>query len=230
MTSARIESPCINALRHDVAEGNTAAIDDFWTLILKDGTPLIEDCDDEAYRLVTFAWQGGEQTQNVVLISEIVYGWWWNDFAESKLFQLGDSDLWYRTYRVRADARFLYRLAPNHSLLHPLEVVDWDAYRAPQQPGSPTLSTLGALSTRPATRWPVATRTSGRSWRCHLHLLNRTFSPDQVSPAVNSHFSDSTATFSPKTGGSGSTRRPDTPRIAHPPTPCSSSMAGTIRR
>ena len=83
--------------------------------------------------LVTFVWRAADPT-NVVLISQLVNGWWWNNFADSRLTRLLDTNLYYRTYRVRGDTRFLYRLAPNHSLIHPLDVVDWDAYRAPMQP------------------------------------------------------------------------------------------------
>lgn len=129
-----IDSPRMSALRHDVAMGDKSALDAFWTDVLRRGAPLIEAGDDESDRLVTFVWRGDAQTHNVVLISEIVQGWWWNGFADSKLFRLEDTDLWHRTYRVRADARFVYRLVPNHSLLHPEDVVDWAAYRAPQQP------------------------------------------------------------------------------------------------
>lgn len=130
--SEKFSSPRIAALQHDLDGGNSAALARFWANLVQSGAPLIEEADDDAERLVTFVWRG--DARNVVLISEVVNGWWWNGFADSRLFRLERTDLWYRTHRVRADARFLYRLAPNHSLLHPLEVVDESAYRGLQRP------------------------------------------------------------------------------------------------
>jgi hypothetical protein len=129
------KSPRLMALQHELVAGNRAALEDFWRETTEQGTPLIEFLsDDKEHMLVTFVWRAAADTTNVVLISELVNGWWWNNFADSTLTRLLDTNLYYRTYRVRGDTRFLYRLAPNHSLIHPVDVVDWDAYRAPMQP------------------------------------------------------------------------------------------------
>jgi Domain of unknown function (DUF3327) len=127
--------PPPQALQHALVAGNRAALEGFWRETMEQGTPLIEPLsDDKEHILVTFVWRATADTTNVVLISELVNGWWWNNFADSTLTRLLDTNLYYRTYRVRSNTRFLYRLAPNHSLIHPLDVVDWDAYRAPMQP------------------------------------------------------------------------------------------------
>src|SRR5438067_1389783 len=129
------KSPRLMALQHELVAGNTAALEGFRRETTEQGAPLIEPLsDDKKHMLVTFVWRTAADTTNVVLISELVNGWWWNNFADSRLTRLLYTNLYYRTYRVRGDTRFLYRLAPNHSLIHPLDVVDWDAYRAPMQP------------------------------------------------------------------------------------------------
>src|SRR5262249_22864768 len=43
------------------------------------------------------------------------------------------SDVFYKTHRVRNDARFTYRLSPNDSLTPYHQVVDWDERRATWQ-------------------------------------------------------------------------------------------------
>jgi len=78
-------SPRIYALRRDLERGNAAALDEFWTNLTQSGTPLIEECDDDAYHLVTFVWHGDSQTRNVVLISD-VFG---NALAQSGAFWNG---------------------------------------------------------------------------------------------------------------------------------------------
>jgi Domain of unknown function (DUF3327) len=113
------------ALQHELVAGNRAALEGFWRETTEQGTPLIEPLSDaKEHMLVTFVWRAAADTTNVVLISELVNGWWWNNFADSRLTRLLETNLYYRTYRIRGDTRFLYRLAPNHSLIHPVDVVD----------------------------------------------------------------------------------------------------------
>jgi hypothetical protein len=127
-------SPRIADLLTELTPGSSQAIAEFWKDVALLGTPLIEpDGEDDTSRLVTFVWQADDDLSNVVLISEHLNGWWWNGFASSKLDRMHGTNLWFRTYRIRADARFVYRIAPNHSLIHPDFVDDWPAYRAPQR-------------------------------------------------------------------------------------------------
>jgi enterochelin esterase-like enzyme len=65
-----------------------------------------------------------------VFYSELLRGMWWNGWADALLTPVSGTDLFYRTYRVRADMRFVYWLAPNLPLHHIREVTDWDAYQA----------------------------------------------------------------------------------------------------
>jgi enterochelin esterase family protein len=109
-----------------MAAGEALALDQFWTIVAHEGTPLIEPIPTAPDQiLVTFLWKAAEPIDQVVLISPLGNGWWWKHFSESKLLRLGQTDLYYRTYQVRSDARFLYQLAPNDPLIHPADVIDW---------------------------------------------------------------------------------------------------------
>jgi enterochelin esterase family protein len=124
-------SPRLIALQRTLEAGNTAALDTFWDDIARTGTPLIEpfpDRDDMA--LVTILWRADQATTNVVFYSELLRGMWWNRWEDALLFRLPQTDLFYRTYRVRTDTRFVYWIAPNHPLHHIKDVQDWESYQA----------------------------------------------------------------------------------------------------
>jgi enterochelin esterase-like enzyme len=124
-------SPRISALQRAIEAGDTAALDTFWDDIARTGTPLIEplpDRDDVA--LVTILWRADEATTHVVFYCELLRGMWWNRWDDALLFRLEQTNLFYRTYRIRTDTRFVYWIAPNHPLHHIKDVQDWDSYQA----------------------------------------------------------------------------------------------------
>ena len=110
----------MNALRAAIESNNQSAsnqsvIGAFWQEIQKSGTPLIErpatdDDKEQKEMLVTFLWKGTAATKNVLIV--------WFPFtmqtpADYRLEQIPNSDIWYRTLKVDARKRFIYRLAPN---------------------------------------------------------------------------------------------------------------------
>ncbi|MES2609321.1 MAG: alpha/beta hydrolase-fold protein [Pseudomonadota bacterium] len=100
-----IESPRIRALQQALAAGGST--DAFWVEVQGRGTPLVEaDAEppkDGTVR-VTFLWRGAQRNA-------------WLFGAPSgnhdPLARLGDSDVWYRSYRVPAGTRLGYKLAPD---------------------------------------------------------------------------------------------------------------------
>lgn len=100
-----IESPRIRALQQSLAAGGTT--DAFWAEVRERGTPLVEadaePAKDGTVR-VTFVWRGAQRNA-------------WLFGAPSgnheQLTRLGDSDVWYRSYRVPAGTRLGYKLAPD---------------------------------------------------------------------------------------------------------------------
>lgn len=126
-----VVSPRILALKQELGAGNMEALDMFWRGITEEGTPLIEPIpNDDDYTFVTFLWRADESVEHVVFYSELLRGMWWNKWADALLIRLLQTNLFYRTYKVRTDFRFVYWLSPNHPLIHPKEVKDWDQYMA----------------------------------------------------------------------------------------------------
>lgn len=124
-----ITSPRLSALKQEVEAGNRAALESFWQVVTKQGAPLIEPFKgDDRHVLLTFLWRAKEETRNVVVVGGVAG----HDFSENQMTRLLDTDLWYRTYKVRKDARFTYNLSPNDSLV-PFEKIDLRDQKAEMQ-------------------------------------------------------------------------------------------------
>ncbi|MGE8364021.1 enterochelin esterase domain-containing protein [Cupriavidus sp.] len=106
------ESPRLRALAGTLADGGGSAA--FWEEMRRQGTPLVEPlgapgahraengAGDEV--LVTFLWRGASHGVRL-------FGSPAGDHDE--LARLGDSDVWYRSYRLPASTRLSYQLAPD---------------------------------------------------------------------------------------------------------------------
>lgn len=118
-------SHSIGLLRQRIAGGDKAAVQRFWAAVARKGAPLIEPVPgDPNFSLVTFLWHGNDQTRNVVLFDGVA------DFdAKSRLTRVDGTDVWYKTYRVRNDARFAYNISPNDPLTSINDIKSDDAMK-----------------------------------------------------------------------------------------------------
>ncbi len=107
-------SPRISRLRTDIESGNVSAVEEFWAQMRKNGTPLVEAVPgDDRHSLVTFLWSGSARTRNVAIINGINGA----EPARNQMIHLVGTDVWYKTYEIRNDARFTYALSPDDTLL-----------------------------------------------------------------------------------------------------------------
>jgi enterochelin esterase family protein len=105
-------SPRIAALRGQIESGKTGAVDQFWNEVNRNGAPLIEAIPgDPTDSFVTFVWHGDSETRNVVIFDGVA-----GFDANDRMARLGTTDVWFKTYKVRNDARFAYNLSPNDTL------------------------------------------------------------------------------------------------------------------
>ena len=124
-------SPRLIALQQELVSGNVKALEAFLGKVAEDGTPLIEPIPgDDDHALVTFLWRADETVRHVVFYSELLRGMWWDRWSDALLHRMLETNLFHRTYRVRTDLRFVYWLSPDHPLIHPRDVKDWDQYMA----------------------------------------------------------------------------------------------------
>lgn len=107
-------SPALAALQKELKAENRSALEDFWQEVTKKGAPLVEPVPGESeYVWLTFLWQDKGNTENVVIWSDLGD---WGNLDSLRMIRLSGTNVWYKTYRVRNDARFAYRLTVNDSL------------------------------------------------------------------------------------------------------------------
>jgi len=113
VNDVNFESEKINKLKRSILEGNEKAIDEFWKEIKENNTPIIEeikgDTDDV---LITFLYEGDKDVENVVVLDGCVG----LDYEKNKMDRILDTDIWYKTFKVRNDLRFRYFLTVNDPL------------------------------------------------------------------------------------------------------------------
>ena len=99
-------SPVLQRLQRDLEAGSRDVENAFWARLETRGTPLIEaDPKVPGHMFVTFIWKGRAQTRKVLVDSDLTF------YDEFELSRMPHSHLWYRTFRVRDDARFAYTVA-----------------------------------------------------------------------------------------------------------------------
>lgn len=115
------DSPAIVRLRHQLKTAHAAGVQQFWESVQRTGAPLIESVPGEkSYSFVTFVWRGNAETRNVVIFDGVA-----GFDAKDRMQLIDGTDVWYKTYRVRNDARFAYNFSPNDSL-EPFDKVKGD--------------------------------------------------------------------------------------------------------
>ena len=98
-----LESPRLQALSDTLTAGGST--DSFWQELAIQGSPLVEPL-SSTHSLVTFVWRGKQDTHGVRL-----FGGPSSD--HDPLQRMGQSDVWWISFKVPVSARFSYRLAPN---------------------------------------------------------------------------------------------------------------------
>lgn len=111
-------SPRIAQLERALRSGDKRSLQRFWTEVQEQGSPLIEPIPSDAdHYLVTFLWRARAPLRNVLLISGLSNESYGRDvLRQNILIRITGTDVWYRSYRVRSDARFTYRFSVNDSL------------------------------------------------------------------------------------------------------------------
>ena len=122
MASNELISPRLEMLRQALEGGQAGALEQFWQEIEQQGEPLFEPmAGDDENMLATFLWRAEQETANVIIFSKLFMEGL-ADRENGKMERLLDTNLWYRTTKVRRDARLTYSFTPNDSLLPPAQM------------------------------------------------------------------------------------------------------------
>lgn len=114
----KVSSKIISDLKDKIEKGDSKALDEFWSDINKKGTPLIEKIDgDDKNNIVTFIYRGDKDTKNIIILPEVGgYSAENAGYLENKMEKLPGTDLWYRSFKIRNDIRFVYYFSVNDAL------------------------------------------------------------------------------------------------------------------
>lgn len=110
--SQPLDSPRLLALKNDLKSGRSDALGEFWQEIARRGAPLVEAIKgDDRNLLVTFLWRDKAEQKFVAVFP----------FARVNplphlMARLEGTDVWYKSYRLRRDARFEYQITASDTL------------------------------------------------------------------------------------------------------------------
>jgi enterochelin esterase family protein len=108
----RPESPRLSALKSALESGRGEALGEFWREVAGAGAPLVEPIQgDDQNLLVTFLWRDRAPEKFVAVFPFARVNPLPHLFA-----RMEGTDLWYRSYRLRRDARFEYLVSAEDSL------------------------------------------------------------------------------------------------------------------
>jgi enterochelin esterase-like enzyme len=128
---ARPESPRLERLLAAAEKGDGKAIASFWSEVGHDGAPLVEAGAGTGDRLVTFLYRSKPEAHVVVMAD-------FDDYVpHMTMRRLEGTDVWYRSFHLPADARFLYELSVNDPA-YPF--TDSDSTRFPMKTGPDPLN------------------------------------------------------------------------------------------
>ncbi|MFN8203946.1 MAG: enterochelin esterase [Solirubrobacteraceae bacterium] len=105
-----VDSPALAQLRVALQRGEVQALRRFWAQVAAAGTPLVEPAEGRpGHRVVTFLWRGGDELRAVVLLANKLTDP--SVWPQSTMERLAGTDVWHRSYLLRADWRATYQIA-----------------------------------------------------------------------------------------------------------------------
>lgn len=111
MTIGNVVSPTMDTLIKNINQGNYKEVDEFWSKIEKEGAPLIETIEgDDKNVLVTFLYRSKEKLEGVMAYGGVP-GF---NYENNIFYNIDNTDMWVKTFKVRNDVKFKYRLCLNY--------------------------------------------------------------------------------------------------------------------
>lgn len=145
MKKIKVVSPLIKRVEEELKNGNREALNKFWQDIEKKGAPIIEEIEgDKENCLLTVIWKDEENLDTVAVMGEIFGVDMDPDIEDTHLERLLDTNLLYRTYKVKNHYRGYYLFAIN-----PEYGADWDDIDFRIDPLNPVIYTYPEDEERP---------------------------------------------------------------------------------
>lgn len=117
MKKSKLKSKSIYHLEERIKEYGNSAIEEFLSNLKKSGAPIIEDIENDVENsLVTFIYKGYKECKSVLFVPDIGLDRFKDNYKDFKMERIAETDLWYITYEVKNNLRFVYYFSPNDPL------------------------------------------------------------------------------------------------------------------
>jgi hypothetical protein len=112
-SAAAQQSPGLAAVTRGVAGGDAHAIDNFWSTIAKNSSPLLEPIPgDDTHVLATYLWKDPGDTKAVVVDARF-FGADAGTEPRNRMQRVPRTNIWYLTVPLPMDAEVMYQLWVN---------------------------------------------------------------------------------------------------------------------
>ena len=106
-----MESKIIKLLKRAIDNNDNSGINEFWSMVNKNGAPIIEEIDGVLdYSLISFIYIGNDKTTNVLIYGGVP-GY---RYSENIMDKIEGTNIFYKTYKVRNDIKFKYNFSLNY--------------------------------------------------------------------------------------------------------------------
>lgn len=117
MKKSKLKSKSIYQLEEKIKKYGNSAIEEFLSNLKKSGAPIIEDIENDCENnLVTFIYKGNKECASVLFVPDIGLDKFKDNYIDFKMERITETDLWYITYEVKNNLRFVYYFSPNDPL------------------------------------------------------------------------------------------------------------------
>lgn len=118
-------------LESKLINGDNNALECFWTSVQVEGAPLIEKIvGDTDNVLITFLYRQREEIKNVLIYGGVP-GY---RYDENVMERFLDTDIWFKTYKVRNDVKFKYSFSLNYEFDNDYKKVNENTFTDPLNP------------------------------------------------------------------------------------------------
>lgn len=112
-----LKSKIILQLEEKIKQYGNSAIEEFLCNLEQNGSPIIEELEyDNKNNLVTFIYKGNKECESVLFVPDIGLDRFKDNYKDFKMQRIMETNLWYITYKVRNNLRFVYYFSPNDPL------------------------------------------------------------------------------------------------------------------
>lgn len=117
MKKSLFKSITILKLEEKIKQSKDKAIEEFLCDLKEKGAPIIEELENDTENcLVTFIYQGNKDCNSVLFVPDIGLDRFKDGYMDFIMQRVVETDLWYITFEVRNNLRFMYYFSPNDPL------------------------------------------------------------------------------------------------------------------